>query len=67
MTFSREFTTLTETQQEKVETLARDIFVKVEFIISCARLESMIPTTGNNRIPFHICVTGVDISKRDLL
>ena len=30
MTFSREFTTLTETQQDKVETLARDIFVKVE-------------------------------------
>lgn len=30
MTFSREFTTLTEAQQDKVETLARDVFVKVE-------------------------------------
>ena len=30
MTFSREFTTLTETQQDKVETLAREVFVKVE-------------------------------------
>ena len=30
MTFSREFTTLTEAQQDKVETLAREVFVKVE-------------------------------------
>jgi len=30
MRFSREFTTLTETQQDKVETLAREVFVKVE-------------------------------------
>ena len=30
MTFSREFTTLTEAQQDKVETLAREIFVKAE-------------------------------------
>ena len=30
MTFSREFTTLTEAQQDKAETLAREVFVKVE-------------------------------------
>ena len=30
MNFQDQFTTLTETQQDKVETLARDIFVKVE-------------------------------------
>jgi hypothetical protein len=30
MTFSREYTTLTEAQQDKVETLAREVFVKVE-------------------------------------
>ena len=30
MTFSREFTTLTEAQQDKLEALAREVFVKVE-------------------------------------
>ena len=50
-------------------TLARvsEIRIKVLFMMSCVREESMMPTSGNSRIPSQIGVTGVDISIKDLL